>query len=407
MVGGVGSEGCWMKVICDRSALLDAINLVSGAVASRTPRPQLQCVKMTATKDDGAGELALVATDGEISLSLKLGRVDVERPGEALIPADKLRQIVSAEDDEPTLTLEVEDEAVHIRGKDAHFKVFGYPPSDFPAIPSFEDVANGAGGAEKAKAVFTHSAGALETLISRTAFATAKETSRYAINGVLFKRDGKRLELVATDGRRLALCRSVLPASDKETRAISCIVPTKALTMLQKLFADPEEPVRIAITDGQIYCSVGGGEGKKAGGERAVMSSNLVEGTFPPYEDVIPKDHDKRVVFDRDVLSSAVRRAALLTNEESRGVRLSFQGKTKKLELSSRAPEMGEAQVRVDLSKYDGDDLEIGFNPTFITDALKVINDPEVILELKAGNKPGLIRSGTDFVYVVMPVNLQ
>ncbi|QOJ00139.1 MAG: DNA polymerase III subunit beta [Phycisphaeraceae bacterium] len=396
-----------MKVICDRSALLDAINLVSGAVASRTPRPQLQCVKMTATKDDGAGELALVATDGEISLSLKLGRVDVERPGEALIPADKLRQIVSAEDDEPTLTLEVEDEAVHIRGKDAHFKVFGYPPSDFPAIPSFEDVANGAGGAEKAKAVFTHSAGALETLISRTAFATAKETSRYAINGVLFKRDGKRLELVATDGRRLALCRSVLPASDKETRAISCIVPTKALTMLQKLFADPEEPVRIAITDGQIYCSVGGGEGKKAGGERAVMSSNLVEGTFPPYEDVIPKDHDKRVVFDRDVLSSAVRRAALLTNEESRGVRLSFQGKTKKLELSSRAPEMGEAQVRVDLSKYDGDDLEIGFNPTFITDALKVINDPEVILELKAGNKPGLIRSGTDFVYVVMPVNLQ
>jgi len=123
--------------------------------------------------------------------------------------------------------------------------------------------------------------------------------------------------------------------------------------------------------------------------------------------DAIPRDQDKKVTFDRDVLGSAVRRAAVLTNEESRGVRLSFKGKSKQLELSSRAPEMGEAEITVDLAGYDGDDIEIGFNPAFITDALKVITDPQVIMELKASSKPALLKSGQDFLYVVMPVNLQ
>jgi len=396
-----------MKVICDRSALLDGINLISGAVAGRTPRVQLQCVKLEATKKGSTGELTLLATDGELSMRLKLLQVDVQQTGEALIPADKLRQIIGAEDSEPTLTLETEEDAMHIRGRDAHFKVYGYPAADFPPIPDMGSVIAGTSEIAKAKAVFAHSAAALDGIITRTVFATARENSRYAINGVLMKRDGKRLEMVATDGRRLALCRTQLAASDKDTKAVSCIVPTKALQMIQRLISNPEEQVQIAITDNQIFFSVlAVGEKDPAGG-RATLSSNLVEGSFPPYEDVIPKDHDKKVTFDKDVLASAVRRAALLTNEESRGVRLHFTGKNKQLELSSRAPEMGEAQITIELAKYDGDDLEIGFNPTFITDALKVVTESEVILELKAGNKPGLIRSGQDFVYVVMPVNLQ
>src|SRR5262245_16331048 len=114
-----------MKVICDRGALLDAVNQVSGVVAVRTPRPQLTCVKLTAAKSGGVGELTLSATDAEISLKLTLSQVDVADPGEALIPADKLRQIISAEENEPTLTLEADDQVCHIRGADAHFKVFG------------------------------------------------------------------------------------------------------------------------------------------------------------------------------------------------------------------------------------------------------------------------------------------
>lgn len=391
-----------MKVICDRGALLDAINLVSGAVAARTPRLQLTCVKITATKAAGAGEVTLAATDGEIALRLSLSQVDVQEPGEALVPADRLRAIVQAEESEPTLTLQTDGEAVNIKGADAHFKVLGYPAADFPPIPEFSSVVSGANGA-KAHALITHPAGSLAELVARTAFATARETTRYAINGVLLKRDGKRLEMVATDGRRLALARASLSQSDKDAKAISCIIPTKALNMLQKLIKEHEEPVQIAVTDNQVLFAFG----TAASPGRATLISNLVEGTFPPYEDVIPRDQDKRVTFDRDLMTSAVRRAALLTNEESRGVRLNFEPKNKKLELSSRAPEMGEAQVRVDLTTYDGEGIEIGFNPHFITDALKVIADPEVIMELKAPNKPGLIKSGTDFVYVVMPVSLQ
>jgi DNA polymerase III subunit beta len=391
-----------MKVICDRGALLDAINLVSGAVAQRSPRPQLGCVKLVASKQGGAGDLTLSATDGEIALKLSLSQVDVQKPGEALIPADKIRAIVSAEDGEPTLTLELDGDALHIKGQDAHFKVYGYTATEFPPIPDYQQVVAGAGDVPKAKATMSHASSSLQELVSRTLFATARENSRYAINGVLMKRDGKRLEMVATDGRRLALARAALGSSEKDAKAVSCIVPTKALGMLQKLISSHDEPVQIAITDAQIFFSFG----TAASPGRALLASNLVEGAFPPYEDVIPKDNDKKVSFDRDVVSSAVKRAALLTNEESRGVRLLFKGKDKQLELSSRAAEVGEAQIKVDLSNYDGDDLEIGFNPQFIVDALKVIADPEVIMELKAPNKPGLIKSGTDFMYVVMPVNL-
>jgi len=384
-----------MKVVCERPALLDAINVVSGVVAGRTPKPQLTCVRLCASTSGTAGQLTLSGTDAEVSLALVVGQVDVEEEGLALIPADKLRQIVSAEDHEPTLTLKAQGDDCQIDGDDAHFTVRGYPPDEFPPIPSFTDAA------PEAKATFSQQAGLLRDLISRTIFATARETSRYAINGVLLRREDKRLEMVATDGRRLALCRTTLPGK-QEGEDFSCIVPSKALSLLLKLMDDPEEPIQVAITDSRVFFCLG----QTPGESRATLVSNLVEGTFPPYDDVIPKDQDKKIVFDRDSLSSAVRRAALLTSEESRGVRLTFTGKDKRLELASRAPEMGEAHVSVDLSSYEGDDIEIGFNPGFLTEALKVIPDPEVILELKTQSSPGLIRSGADFLYVVMPVTI-
>ena len=382
-----------MKVLCDRGALLDAISLVSGVVASRSPRPQLKCVKLTATKNGAAGQLMLEATDAELSMTLLTERVDVEQPGEALIPADKLMQIVRAEENEPTLTLEVEGDTTHIRGADAHFQLRGFEAKDFPEVPGFAAMA-GDGSA------FAVKAGSLTNLVRRTLFAAARENSRYAINGVLVVREGKKLEFVATDGRRLAFCRDTLAEDGDPVR---CIVPSKALTTLSKLIDDPDETVTISITDNRIVFAFSLGDGTG----RALIASNLVEGSFPPYEDVIPKGHDIKVGFDRDVLASAVRRAALLTNEESRGVRLAFTAADKKLELSSRVPEMGEARIEVDLVSMEGGDVEIGFNPGFITDALRVIDDPQVMLELKAPNKPGLLRSGADFVYVVMPVNLQ
>ncbi len=375
-----------MKVICDRAALVDAVNTAGGIVANRTPTPVLKCLKLTASNSEPAG-LIISATDLEVGLRLGVAEVDVIEEGEAAIPADKLSQIARACDD-PTLTIETDDHTVHIRGSGSHFKVFGYDPKEFPPVRDFTD----------ATVDFEIKAGVLHTLITRTLFAAAVEHSRYAINGVLFDRSGSKLRLVATDGRRLAMATG--PAEGDADR--TCIVPTKALKLAVKLVDDPDATIRIAIEDNQVLLAFGVGD---TPGEAAVLSSNLVEGAFPPFEDVVPKEQDKKVSFDAATLGSAVRRAALLTNEESKGVRLSFA--EDKLTLTSRAPEMGEATVEVKLDDYQGDPMEIGFNPGFITDALNVVDTDKVIIEMKAPNKPGVLTTGTDFTYVLMPVNLQ
>ncbi len=374
-----------MKVICDRAALVDAVNTASGIVASRTPTPVLKCLKLTASNAEPAG-LILTATDLEVGLRLGVGEVDVVEEGEAAIPADKLSQIARACDD-PTLTIETDDHAVHIRGVGSHFKVFGYDPKEFPPVRDFSDVTVDC----------EINAGVLRTLITRTLFAAAVEHSRYAINGVLFERSGSRLRRVATDGRRLAMAIGEAKGDNDRT----CIVPTKALKLAVKLVDDPEATIRLAIEENQMLLAFGGDEP----GEAAVLSTNLVEGAFPPFEDVVPKEQDKKVTFDAATLGSAVRRAALLTNEESKGVRLNFADDT--LTLTSRAPEMGEATVEVKIDNYQGDPLEIGFNPGFITDALNVVDGGTITIELKGPNKPGVLRTGNDFTYVLMPVNLQ
>ncbi len=365
-----------MKVICDRGALVESLGLVAGVVLARTPKPVLTCVKLTA----GADGLVLEATDTEVSVRLSTPRVEVSEPGEALIPADKLQQI-TRESIDPTLTLHTEQDVAHIVGQDSKFKIFGHPPTDFPATTAFPGEPD-----------FTINAGDLHRLVAQTLFATARENSRYAINGVLVERIGNKLAVVATDGHRLALAKGTCKATNDETR--SAIVPTKALNLLLRLFDDAEQTVQVKVADNQIFFKT----------DDAVLVSNLVEGNFPPYSDVIPKDGDKKATIATDLFISAVRRAALLTNEESKGVRMAFTAEG--LTLSSRAPEMGEAEIHVPMPEYTGDAVEIGFNPAYLLDALKVIDESQVHLELKGSNKPGVLRTGPNFLYVVMPVNL-
>lgn len=367
-----------MKVICDRAQLVDLLNLAGGVILSRTPKPVLQCVKLTVQEDT----LTVMATDMELAIRACTNKIEIVEPGEALIPNDKFSQIVR-ESIDPTITLEVDKQEAQITGADSHFKIYGYPVNDFPPIPE-----------AKGDPDYTINSGELHRLIRQTTFATARENSRYAINGVLVERDGNKLTLVATDGRRLALARGTCRGNSTEG-ATSVIIPTKALTTALKLFVDDAQDVSVKITDNQLLFTT----------DTAVLSTNLVEGNFPPYRDVIPKDSDRKATMRTDVLASGVRRASLLTNEESKGVRMSFSEDG--LTLSSRAPEMGEAEVNVPLEKYDGEAIEMGFNPGFVSEALKVVEENEVTLELKAPNKPGVLRTGSEFLYVIMPLNLQ
>ena len=366
-----------MKVICNRGALLEALTVTGNVVAARTPKPVLQCVKLTAADD----RLTVAATDLEVAVRYSDSQVQIEEAGEALVPADKMRDIVRESVDD-TLAIEITGDTANIRGQDSHFKIFTQKVSDFPPVPDFEGEPD-----------IEVPGGLLKQLITQTIFATQKDATRYAFNGVLFAIKSKKLALVSTDGRRLAMSKGDL-FSDKLAEGAKVIVPTKALVLLDKLISDPEETVGMQVRENQVIFHT----------SSATLTTNLVEGQFPPYEDVVPKDTDKKMTAATADFLGAIRRAALLTTEESKGVRLQF---TKKgLVLTSRSPEAGEATVNFPC-KFEGADIEIGFNPTFLTDALRVVDSDEIALELTAPNRPGLLKGGPNFLYVIMPVNLQ
>lgn len=363
-----------MKLICNRAALAEALAATGIVAASRTPKPILQCVRITAEKD----LLTLTAYDQEVGLRYRVKEVEVTQTGEVLVPSDRLVGIVRESMDE-TLTFESKDDKLHVRGRDSHFQIVGQSVREFPPVPDAEG-----------DATFVVKLGALRSAVEKTIFAAAKESTRYAINGVLWQKKGKALQLVATDGRRLALSSASLEKSvGDDTQAI---IPTKTLNLLLRLHFDADEDMEARLTPNQVILRT----------DRATISSVLVEGSFPKWEDVVPRDNDKKLQVETGGMLSAVKRAALLASIESKGVALAIEGKS--LELSGRSAEQGEARVKLEV-EYGGPGLKIGFNPEFLVDALKVCEDT-VTLELKDSSRPGILRSGRDFQYVVMPVNL-
>ena len=367
-----------MKVICNRGALLEALTVTGNVVAARTPKPVLQCVKLTASDD----RLTVAATDLEVAIRYSDSQVQIEQAGETLVPADKLRDIVRESIDD-TLSIELANDTANIRGQDSHFKIFTQRPSDFPPVPDFEGEAD-----------LEISGGLLKQLITQTLFAAARESTRYAFNGVLLNAKAKKVNLVSTDGRRLAMAKGDLVSDKLSKDGGKAIIPAKALNLLDKLIDDPEESLAVQIRENQVIFH----------SPHATLTSNLVEGQFPPYEDVIPKDADKKMTAATADFLSAIRRAALLTTEDSKGVRMHFSKKG--LVLTSRSPEAGEATINFPC-KYEGAEVEIGFNPNFLIEALKVVDSDEISLEMTAPNRPGLLKGGPNFLYVIMPVNLQ
>lgn len=368
-----------MKVICNRGALLEGLTVASNVINARTPKPVLLNIKFSASAD----KLTISATDLEVAIRYSDAQVQVEEPGETLLPADMFRDIVRESLDD-TLSIEIRGDTAIIKGQDSVFKLPTQSPADFPPVPDFEGETD-----------FEIVAGQLKQLINQTVFAVARESTRYAFNGVLLVAKDKKISFVSTDGRRLAQAKGDIATVNKLPKeGVHVIVHTKALALMEKLLGDPEEVVGFQVRENQIVFKT----------HNATLTSTLVEGQFPPYEDVIPKDADKIMTAGTADFLSAVRRASLLTSEESKGVRLQFSNKG--LVLSTRSADAGEATVNF-ACKFDGADIEIGFNPAFLVDALRIVDTDEISLEVSAPNRPGLLKSGPNFLYVIMPVNLQ
>jgi len=367
-----------MKVKFNRGVLQEALNLVASIVPSRTPKPILKCLRLSSEKDT----VKISATDLEIGINYTLAQVEVERQGQIVVPADKITSIVRESADD-ILELEASETTVNITGADSRFTIYGHDPAQYPAVPGGETQAD-----------FEVSLGELQTGIELSVFAAAKESTRYALNGVLWEAAGKKLTLVATDGRRLAKTTVNLSTAVKNKLSKErIIVPAKAMSLLDRVEAEPSAKVAVTFVDNQIILVCG----------QVVISSNLIEGNFPKYEDIIPTDYDKKIMLSTDATLSAVRRAALLATEDSKGIRLALDKKS--LVFSSRSPEAGDARIDMAVD-YKGPAIEIGFNPQFLVDVLRVVKTDEVELELGASDRPGVIKSGSGFLYIVMPVNL-
>jgi len=367
-----------MKANFNRAALAEALGLLTSVVPSRTPKPILRCVRINA----GKKEVRICATDLEVGINYCISEVQVEEEGETVVPADRLAAIVRESNDD-VLSFQSAEGACEIRGADSHFMIYGQDASQYPVVPEFEGAADIEIALENLKAG-----------IEQSLFATAKESTRYALNGVLWEIKGKKLSLVATDGRRLARCRvNLVSAPSEDVAKAKIIVPAKTMGLLDKIGNSEKDTVAVKLVGNQILISCA----------NVVISSNLVEGSFPKYDDIIPADYEKKLTLSTEAALSAVRRSALLTSEESRGIKLAIGNN--KLVFSCRAPEAGDAQVEMAID-YKGEPIEIGFNPQFLVDVLRVIKTADFEMELGQSDRPGLIKSGKDFLYVLMPINL-
>lgn len=367
-----------MIVNFNRSALVEALTLLTSVVPSRTPKPVLRCVLITASEKD----VRICATDLEVGINYLLSEVNVEQPGQVVVPADRFAAIVRESVDE-VLAVEAKDGVCEIKGADSHFTIYGLDASQYPTVPTFEGAAELEIGLQN-----------LQVGIEQCLFATAKESTRYALSGVLWEIEGKKLTLVATDGRRLARTKvNLASVSTDKLATTTIIVPTKTMALLDKISGTDKDIVSVKLVDNQVLLSC----------VNVVISSSLVEGNFPKYEDIIPTDYEKKLTLSTEATLSAVRRSALLTTEESKGIKLSVSKGA--LVFSCRAPETGDAQIDMTVD-YNGEPIEIGFNPQFFIDVLRVIKTPDFQLELGQSDRPGLIKSGKDFLYVLMPINL-
>ncbi len=367
-----------MKVQFNREGLSQALALLTSIVPDRTPKPILRCVKIDAAKEG----VRIYGTDLEVGANCLLSAVDVVEEGQVVVPAARLAAVVRESADE-TLLLQAAEGLCEVKGADSHFSIYGQEPSQYPPVPSFS------GKADVEMLLENLRAG-----IAQVLFATAKESTRYAINGVLWEIKGKKLTLVATDGRRLARTRVSLASNPSEKAVASKpIVPAKTMSLLEKIAGGEKDKVVVHLVDSQVMFACG----------NVVVYSNLVEGNFPKYEDIIPSDYQKKLTLPTEVALSAVRRASLLTSEESRGIKLTAS--KNKLVFSGKSPETGDAEVDVAV-EYNGEPVEIGFNPQFLADAIRAIKEPQFELELGQSDTPGVIKAGTNFLYVLMPINL-
>jgi len=367
-----------MKVICDREKLQSAFQTAAAVAPARSPKPILQNVKLE-VNEQGA---MLMATDLEVGIRIEVQGLEVQVPGSAILPLGRFGSILRESSDEQ-LRLEADGQGTLVRGERSEFKLPGENPAEFPAVASFTE--------EKFHEL---PARLLKELIRRTIFATDNESSRYALGGVLLEFAPDKITAVGTDGRRLAKMEAPARAVGGHQSGDSMtIVPTKAMQLIERALSDGDAEIQLAARANEVLVR----------SPRATIYTRLVEGRFPKWRDVFPQRANAvKIELSVGPLYSAVRQAAIVTSEESRGVDFTFDSGT--LVLSGRAAEMGQSRVELPIT-YDGAPLSITLDPRYLADFLKVL-DPEksFTMELKDAESAAVCLTDDGYGYVIMPL---
>ena len=368
-----------MKINTNKDGLLRGIQIVQNAVSSKNTLPILSHILLEAKK----GEIRLTATDLEIGISVKIDGEIIEE-GAITVPARKFSEIVKELPAQHNIHISLKKaQSIHIEAGKSYFKLVGLAREDFPQLP---EIPAGSKGGDTVKIPQKK----LKNMIQLTSFAMSHDETRYVLNGILFSFKDKALKLVATDGRRLAIIQKEMLEMGNLKKDV--ILPMKTIQELNRNLGDEGEVVfhfkekQLLINLGQIY-----------------ITSRLIEGEYPNYEQVIPKKIKEELNLNTQDFLQATRRASILTNQDSQSVKINII--KDRMIITKSTPDLGEAREEIEVD-YKGGEFVTGFNPTFLIDALKNIEDENVKFGFIDPEKPAVISRGEDYTYIVLPMQV-
>lgn len=360
-----------MRFTCSRSALSDTLALLSDVVPARSAKPVLQNVKVTGNND---GSVTFSATDLEIALTTNIAVDELTDPCTVLLPAARFAGLIR-DDWASTVTITAEDDRAEISTENGTFHLVGNASEEFPPIQEMPE-----------KGLIEIAAEDLADAVRKTLFATAKGDTRYALNGILLHIEKKDVEFVSSDTHRLSLCRKKSRTAGTNAEAI---VITKGMNLLARL-AEDEEVIKLHLTAHELIAST----------SRATMVARLVDGQFPRYREVIPRDLENKVTLNRELFMKTLRLAGQMSNEETHSLTVSASKDT--VVLSASGSESGDG--RVDLpAEVTGEDVSANFNYIYLLDVLKVIEDETITLQFRDAESPSRLDVG-DFTHIIMPI---
>lgn len=367
-----------MKIKTSKDLLVKGMQVVQNAVSNKSTLPILSHILLE-TKKDG---IRLTATDLEIGVTCFV-QGSVSEEGAITVPAKKFSEIVKELSDLTDVEITIKkSQAVNIEAGKSYFKLMGLPKEDFPQLPDFHS----GKGIESVKLPQNH----LKNMIQLTAFAMSHDETRYVLNGILFSFRDKTLKLVATDGRRLALIEKDIPEMGNTRKDV--IIPMKTIQELNRNLGDTGD-VTFFFKENQIQIGLG----------QVTITSRLIEGEYPNYEQVVPKKTKEQLKVNTQDFLQATRRASILTSQDSQSIKLNII--KDKIIISKNTPDLGEVREELDVD-YKGGEVTIGFNPTFLVDVLKNIEEQDVQFGFIDPEKPAVIKSRDNYTYIVLPMQV-